>query len=194
MNFSCIRSSCLFTFCSTVVSKKQNCIQINWCRLLLKYWRIWVDYIMQYIFNFLYLLIFFKHCKESQIFYFLNILKRWSFQKDCTGIWSFLYYQERRYFFFPKIWSYSLDRKCKMIFLKKIHGNMIFSPNFLKRWSFQKNCTGIWSFLYFLEIWYSFFNRKYDIFFWTENERLSFSRNTWKYDIFSIYVHMLQIR
>ena len=28
-------------------------------------------------------------------------------------------YQERWYFFFPKIWSYSLDGKWKMIFLKK---------------------------------------------------------------------------
>ena len=57
--------------------------------------------------------------------------------ENCAGIWSFLYYRERRYFFFPKIWSYTLDGKWKMIFLKKIHRN-IFSSGFLKRWSFQK--------------------------------------------------------
>ena len=52
-------------------------------------------------------------------FLFPDVLKRWSFQKSCAGIWSFLYYRERWYFFFPKIWSYTLDGKWKMIFLKK---------------------------------------------------------------------------
>ena len=48
-----------------------------------------------------------------------------------------------------------------------------------------KNCAGIWSFLYYLERWH-FFSE--NIFFpWKENERWSFSRNTWKHDIFSIY-------
>ena len=28
---------------STAVSKKWNCVQINWCRLLLKYGSIWVN-------------------------------------------------------------------------------------------------------------------------------------------------------
>ena len=71
-------------------------------------------------------------------FLFPDILKSWSFQENCAGIWSFLYYRERWYFFFPKIWSNTLDGKWNMIFLKKIHGNMIFSSNFLKRLSFQK--------------------------------------------------------
>ena len=52
-------------------------------------------------------------------FLFPNVLKRWSFQKNRTGIWSFLYHQERWYFFSPKIWYYSLGGKWKMIFLKK---------------------------------------------------------------------------
>ena len=95
---------------------------------------------------------------EKSYFLFPNVLKRWSFQKTCTGIWSFLYYQERWYFFSPKISSYSLDGKWKMIFLKKIHGNIMFSSNVLKRWSFQKNHTGIWSFLlHYLERWYFIF-------------------------------------
>ena len=71
--------------------------------------------------------IFFK-CSEKIVF-----------SKNRTGIWSFLlYYLEKWYFLPPNIWSYSLEGKWKMIFLKKIHGNMIFSSNALKRWSFQK--------------------------------------------------------
>ena len=60
-------------------------------------------------------------------FLFPNILKRWSFQKHRTGIWSFLYYLERWYFFFPKY-----------ILSQKIHGNMIFSSNASNRRFFQK--------------------------------------------------------
>ena len=96
-------------------------------------------------------------------FLFPGVLKRWSFQKNCAGIWSFLYYRERWYFFFPKIWSYTLDGKWKMIFLKKIHGNMIFSSNFLKRWSFQKGPRRHMIFLV-LSGKMVFFSRKHDIF------------------------------
>ena len=71
-------------------------------------------------------------------FLFPDALKRCSFQKNCAGTWSFLYFQESWYFLFPKIWSYTLDGKLKMIFLKKLHANMIFSSHLLKRWSFQK--------------------------------------------------------
>ena len=40
----------------------------------------------------------------------------------------FLVLSGKMYFFFPKIWSYSLDGKWKIIFLnKKIHGNTTFS-------------------------------------------------------------------
>ena len=59
------------------------------------------------------------HCTENHIFLFPDVLKRWSFQKNCARIWSFLHYWERWYFFFPKIWSYTLGEKWKMIFLKK---------------------------------------------------------------------------
>ena len=52
-------------------------------------------------------------------FLFPDVLKRWSFQENSAGVWSFLYYWKRWYFFFPKIWSYTLDRKWKTIFLKK---------------------------------------------------------------------------
>ena len=51
---------------------------------------------------------------EKPCFNFPNFLTKWSFQKNCIGIWSFLHYQERWYFFFPKISSFSLDGKWKM--------------------------------------------------------------------------------
>ena len=60
-------------------------------------------------------------------FLFPDVLKRWSFQKNCAGIWSFLYYWERWYFYFPKIWSYPQTEN--------------------ERWSFSKKYTEIWYFL-----------------------------------------------
>ena len=63
---------------------------------------------------------------EKSYFLFPNILKRRSFQKNYAGIWSFLYYQKRWYFFFTKLSSYSLDAKWKMIFLKKHTWKYIF--------------------------------------------------------------------
>ena len=56
---------------------------------------------------------------EKPYFLFQNVLKRWFFQNNCTAIWSFLYHQERWYFFSPKIWPNSLEGKWRMIFLKK---------------------------------------------------------------------------
>ena len=98
-------------------------------------------------------------------------------KKNPTGIWSS---------FFPKISSYSLDRKWKIIFLKKVHGNMIFSSNVLKRWSFQKNPTGIWSFLYYLERRYFFFLEIWSYSLDGKWKMIFLKKNTWKYDNFFI--------
>ena len=77
------------------------------------------------------------HCTaQKKDFLFLNILKRWFFQKNHTGIWSFLHNHER-YLFFPKIWPYSLDGKWKMIFLKKKYMKIYFLQMFWKD-SFSK--------------------------------------------------------
>ena len=58
----------------------------------------------------------------------------------------------------PKKIALEYDLSCIIgkddISRKKIHGDMIFSSNVPKRWSFQKDTTGIWSFLYYLERWY----------------------------------------
>ena len=101
---------------------------------------------------------------EKPYFLFPNILKSWSFQRNRTGIWSLLYFQERWYFFFPKIRSHSLDTKGKMIFLKKTPGNMIFSSGVLKRWSFQKNSRLNMIFFVISGKMVFLFSRKYDIF------------------------------
>ena len=92
---------------------------------------------------------------------------------------------------FPEIWSYTLDGKWKMIFLKKIHGNMIFSSNFLKRWSFQKGPRRHMIFLV-LSGKMVFFPENMIFFPWAGGQRRPFWRNTWKYDIFCLHVWALQ--
>ena len=82
---------------------------------------------------------------RKTIFSFSKFFERWSFQKNRTGIWSFLHYQER-WFFFPenmilffrhktkddlsqkKIWKYDIFFKCseKIVFPKNWRLNMIF--------------------------------------------------------------------
>ena len=82
-------------------------------------------------------------------------------------------------FFFSKIWTYSLDRKRKMIFLKK---------NYMEIWyflqMFWKNCLSkkiAMEYDLSFVIWKDGIFLSENIFFlWTENERWSFSRNTWK--------------
>ena len=121
------------------------------------------------------------HCTENHIFFFPDVLKRWSFQKNCAGIWSFLHYQERLYFFFLKIWSYTLGGKWNMIFLKKYTEIWYLLQTFRKDGLSKKGRTSTWSFLYYLERWY--FSSENMIFFpWAGRERWSFSGNTWKHD------------
>ena len=124
-------------------------------------------------------------------FLFQDALKRWSFQKNRTGTWYFFYYWKRWYFFFSKIWSYTLSGKRKMIFLKKIHGNKIFSTNFLKRWSFQKGPCRDMIFLV-LSGKTIFFPENSIFIAWAECDRRHFSRNTWKYNIFCVQARLLQ--
>ena len=92
-------------------------------------------------------------------------------------------------FLFLENLIYSLDGKRKMIFLEKNTWKYHISFKCSERMVVLKNCFGIWFFLYHLEKWYS---QKHDNFLWTENERWCLSRNTWKYDIFHMYLKMLQ--
>ena len=52
-------------------------------------------------------------------------------------------------------------------------GNMMFSSNVLKTWSFQKILTCTWSFLQYLERWYFFF----------PEQKMKEDDDLWKYDI-----------
>ena len=143
-----------------------------------------------------YLMCFFIHTDVlitlhgKPYFLFPDVLKRWSFQKNRAGIWSFLYYGERWYFFFPKIWSCPLDGKWKMIFLKK-YTEIYFLQIFWKDGLFNRDCAGTWSFLHYLESWY-FFPENMIFFPREESERWSFSGNTWKYEIFCVHVRVSQ--
>ena len=104
---------------------------------------------------------------EKPYFLFPGVLKRWFFQKNCTGKWSFLYYQRRWYFFFPKIWPYLLDEKWKMIFLKKTRKyDMFFKLSekmfFSKRVTLghDRSCI-IWKDgIFFPKTWHFFLGRK----------------------------------
>ena len=83
-------------------------------------------------------------------------------------------------FLFPENMILLPGGKWKMIFLKKIHGNMIFSSNVPKRSSFQK---GTWSFLYHLKRWYFFLKTWYFFPGRKTREGWPFSRNTRKQNI-----------
>ena len=78
-------------------------------------------------------------------FLFSDALKRWSFQKNCAGTWSFLYYWERWYFLFLKIWSYTLDGKWKMVFLKKYMEIWYFLQVLWKDGLSKRGRAGTWS-------------------------------------------------
>ena len=125
------------------------------------------------------------HCTKNHVF-FSKCSKKIIFPKNRTGIWYFLYYQERWFLFLENM-------------------NLFFRQKTKDDYS-QKNYMEIW---YFLQMfWKNGLSKKiameYDLsfviwkdgiflsenifFLWTENERWSFSRNTWKYDIFCIYV------
>ena len=118
---------------------------------------------------------------QKTIFSFSRRPEKMVFPKNCAGIQSFLYYRERWYLFFPKIWSYTLGGKQKMIFLKKYTEIWYFRRTFWK-YGLSKRCrAGKWSFLYYLERWY-FFPENMIFFSWAESEGRPFSGNTWKHD------------
>ena len=57
---------------------------------------------------------------RKTMFFFQNVLKGYSFQNICTGMRSFLYYQDSCIFvLFLPIWYYPTVKKAKMIFFRK---------------------------------------------------------------------------
>ena len=101
--------------------------------------------------------------RKKPCFLFPNLLKRWHFQKNCNGIWSFLYYQERWNFFSRKIWPYSLETK------RNRRLNMI---------SFARSEKMVF-----------LFSRKYDIFsLGGKWKKMMFIRKTRENMMFSVYM------
>ena len=91
---------------------------------------------------------------KKPYFLFPSVLRRWSFKKNLTGIWSFLYYQERG-FIFPKNMILFFRHKRKDDLSQKIPGNIMFSSNVIffvisGKMVFIKKHMGKW---YFLYIW-----------------------------------------
>ena len=78
------------------------------------------------------------HRTANHIF-FPDLLKRQSFQKKLRLNMIFLVLLEKMIFLFPENMTLPLRWKMKDdLSQKKIHGNVIFSANVLKRLSFQK--------------------------------------------------------
>ena len=116
-------------------------------------------------------------------FFFQMFWKDGLSKKIGLDVWSFLYYQERWYFFFPKISSYSLDKKWKMIFLKKNMEIWYFLQMFWKdglsiklHWNMTFVVLSTKIIFLFPENMILFFRRKM-------KDDLS-QKNTWKYNIF----------
>ena len=78
------------------------------------------------------------------IFSFSRHPEKMVFQKKLHWNMIFLVLLGKMKFLFPENMILFFRQKMKDdLSPKKIHGNMIFSSNVLKRWSFQNNCAGI---------------------------------------------------
>ena len=106
------------------------------------------------------------------------------FPKNDAVIWSFLYYREIWYFFFPKMWSYLQTENERWSFSKKYTEIWYFPQMFWKDGLFKKDRAGAWSFLHYLERWYFFPKTWYFFLGRKTREEWPFSRNTRKHDIF----------
>ena len=83
----------------------------------------------------------FTHCAKNHIFLYQMFLKKWSFQKNCTGIWSSFYYQKRWYLFFQKIWYFILHFLFFIFLWYFFFGqkmrDMIFVKKYMEMWYFM---------------------------------------------------------
>ena len=120
-----------------------------------------------------------NHCTENQIFFFQTswkdgLSKKIALEYDLSRIIG------KDHVFLSRNMILTLGGKWKMIFFKKIQGNMIFSSGPPKRRSFQERPRRDMIF-FVLSGKMVFFSRKHDIFSWAGNQRQLFSRNTCKY-------------
>ena len=103
------------------------------------------------------------YAARKTIFSFSRRPEKMIFPKKSRWNLTFLLLRGNMTFFSPENMISAPGGKWKMIFLKKIHGNMIFSSNVLKRWSFQKGPCRYMIFLV-LSQKILFFPQKHDIF------------------------------
>ena len=110
----------------------------------------------------LYLLL--KICTARKtVFSFSRRLEKMVFPKKSCWNMIFLVLSVKMIFLFPENMILPLRRKMKEDLSQKIHGNMMFSSNVLKRWSFQKGLR--WDLIFLvLSGKMVFFSRKHDIF------------------------------
>ena len=128
---------------------------------------------------------------EKPYITFPDVLKRWSFQKNLRWNIIFFVLSGKVIFLFPENRILHLDEKWKMIFLKKNTWKYDIFVKCSEKMVYSIKLHRNMIFLVLSEK-VVFFSQKHDFFLWTENERWSFSRKTWKYDFFCIYVQVLQ--
>ena len=114
--------------------------------------------------------IFFK-CSEKIIF-----------QKNRTGIW---YLSLFRLITLTWIVKSDSDKRHLDRWYSKYHLSRCLLSESIFYYKYDLSCS-IWKDVFFPE--------NMIFFLWTENERWYFSRSTWKFDIFCIYVQVLQVR
>ena len=68
---------------------------------------------------------------HGNMIYSSNLLKRWFFQQNCTGIWFFLYHHETWHFIFTKTWYFFYGRKMKYDLSQKIQMVFLFPTNMI---------------------------------------------------------------
>ena len=118
---------------------------------------------------------------RKTIFSFSGRPEKMVFLKKLRWNMIFLVLLGKMIFPFPENMILHLRRNMKDGLSWKIHGNMIFSWDLLKRWSFQKGPCRHMIFLV-LSRKMVFFSRKHNLFYWAESERRPFPGNTWKHD------------
>ena len=78
---------------------------------------------------------------RKTIFSLSKCTEKMAFPKKSHWNMIFMYHQERWYFVSPKTWSYSLDRKWKMIFNKKKYMEIWYSLQIFWKDSLSKKIT-----------------------------------------------------
>ena len=127
------------------------------------------------------------HCMKNHIFFYQMFWKD-GLPKNIALEYDHSVLSGKVIFLFPENMILSFSQKMKDDISQKWTWKCIFFKCSEKMVFQKQNHTGIWTFLYYLERWYVFLTKNMKFFLWTQNERWSFSRNIWKYNIFCIYI------